>query len=456
MTIRSIVRTILSATLLSVASASYAVTLTIDTWGEEDTLWRKSLIPAFQKHHPDIDIKLNKIVNSKYFGTVSDGFKNGTAADLVICRPFDISLGWFKQGYLLEITEMEGMENFPSFAQTPWQTDSGAQTFCLPMGAVIHGFFYNKTIFKQLGLTEPKTESEFFALLDKVKSDGQYLPLAFSTKDKWESSEVGYQNIGPNYWHGEDGRQGLIEGTERIDTQPYQQAFAHLARWSDYMGDDYQQRGYTDSWDTFKQGKAAVSPAGSWEIVNVRDKVDLGVFAPPVPDGQDQCFFNDHTDKGIGINAASPNKEAAMKLLKWMTTKEFAQLFTDSEPGFFSLSNHFFEITDPTAMKMASWRNRCDSTIRSFVQILSRGTPNFGGEMMEISAEVLNGTMSPEQATQRLQEGLDAWYPPQQEATKQHNNQQQENQCDCSAPQVTVNHDLYGGLAPIDPSPTSN
>ena len=29
------------------------------------------------------------------------------------------------------------MENFPSFAKAAWQTDSGAQTFCLPIASVI-------------------------------------------------------------------------------------------------------------------------------------------------------------------------------------------------------------------------------------------------------------------------------------------------------------------------------
>ncbi|MDR3373409.1 MAG: sugar ABC transporter substrate-binding protein, partial [Ancalomicrobiaceae bacterium] len=55
---------------------------------------------------------------------------------------------------------------------------------------------------------------------------------------------------------------------------------------------------------------------------------------------------------------------------------------------------------------------KCKSTIRSTYQILSRGTPNLENETWLASANVLNGTETPEAAGKRLQVGLDAWYKP--------------------------------------------
>ena len=68
----------------------------------------------------------------------------------------------------------------------------------------------NKEIFDDLGLSIPKTESEFFAVLEKIKSDGNYIPLAIGTADTWAISTMGFQNIGPNYWEGEKGRKGIL------------------------------------------------------------------------------------------------------------------------------------------------------------------------------------------------------------------------------------------------------
>lgn len=75
-----------------------------------------------------------------------------------------------------------------------------------------------------------------------------------------------------------------------------------------------------------------------------------------------------------------------------------------------------------------SWREQCDSTIRSSSQILSRGKPNFEQEIWTTSVAVMKGEMTPAQATSRLQNGLNRWYAPQQQSKA---NAQGEN-CNCT------------------------
>nr|WP_269808580.1 ABC transporter substrate-binding protein [Enterovibrio nigricans] len=202
----------LAAVTLAVSSFVNAQsTLVIDSWRSDDKVWNEKIIPAFNKHYPDIKVEYRSPPDmdaSKWNDDMEKRFAEGTAGDLIACRPFDGALGLFQRGLLKEVTEMEGMENFPSFAQAPWQTDSGAQTFCLPMASVIHGFFYNKDIFKEIGVNEPVTKADFYWVLEKAKRQG-YVPLAMGTKDKWESATMGFQNIGPTYWKGEDGREAL-------------------------------------------------------------------------------------------------------------------------------------------------------------------------------------------------------------------------------------------------------
>ena len=101
-----------------------------------------------------------------------------------------------------------------------------------------------------------------------------------------------------------------------------------------------------------------------------------------------------------------------------MASAEFAELFSNAVPGFFSLSNHFFELKNPVASTMMSWRDTCDSTIRIAAQILSRGQPPLSQQLNEASQQVVLGNMTPQAAAQQLQSGLDSWYAPQQEAAK--------------------------------------
>jgi raffinose/stachyose/melibiose transport system substrate-binding protein len=227
-------------------------------------------------------------------------------------------------------------------------------------------------------------------------------------------SELGFQNIGPNYWHGEDGRQALVNGEARFTDPAYVEVFKELARWTPYIGANPAAATEAKAVDAFAAGKAAMIVAGSWSIAQFTGKVNFGAFPPPVAKTGDSCYFTDHTDMGIGINAASRHKGEAMKLVEWMASAEFAERFSNSVPGFFSLSNHFFELKDPVASTMMGWRDTCDSTIRLGAQFLSRGQPPFTTELADATQAVVLGKLTPEAAAARIQQGLMTWYPPQQ------------------------------------------
>ncbi|MEZ8826419.1 ABC transporter substrate-binding protein [Vibrio amylolyticus] len=394
------------------SAAVHSGTLVIESWREDGAIWNEKIIPAFNAKHPEVKVEYRHTVATDYNDQLNSRLAAGNAGDIITCRPFDDSLKLFEAGNLVDLTDVDGMENFPSFAQSAWQTDDGAVTFCLPLASVIHGFFYNKTIFSELGITEPKTVDEFFAALEKVKGSGKYVPLAMGTNDKWEAATMGFQNVGPNYWNGEDGRFSLISGQGKLSSPEYTAVFEQLSRWGAYMGEGYQTRGYGDSIEMFGSGKAAVYPAGSWDISAFNSKIDLGVFRPPVANSGDDCFISDHTDIGIGINANGKNQAEALTFINWMASEEFAGIFTNALPGFFSLSNHFIDVVDPTANAMIAWRDECDSTIRNSYQILNRGEPSLELEIWETSVGVINGAMAPQDAADRLQQGLEAWYKP--------------------------------------------
>lgn len=405
-----------SAVLITAPVASMAQTaLTIESWRNDDIdIWNDKIIPTFNKKHPDIKVVFSPTPPADYNASLNAKLSGGTAGDLITCRPFDASLDLFKKGRLVGLDGLPGIENFSDVAKSAWQTDDGKVTFCLPMASVIHGFIYNKEIFEELNLSVPKTIPEFMKVVETIKSESRYTPLVLGTADQWEAATMGFQNVGPNFWKGEDGRGALIDGSQKLTDAQYVAVWSHLAEWSAYMGKGYKAQKYPDSQNLFTLGRGAIYPAGSWDITTFNTQADFkfGAFPPPVPEGQDECYISDHTDIALGINAASPNAEAAKTFLAWMGTAEFADIYANSLPGFFSLSNHKVTLSDPVAQEFVSWRDRCKSTIRNSYQILSRGTPNLENELWNVSAQVLNGTLSPEQAAQQAEDGLAKWYAP--------------------------------------------
>lgn len=402
---------------VGVSHAQGGVSLTIESWRNDDlTIWEDVIIPAFNAHYPDIQVTFAPVGNpAEYNAALQAKLEGGTGGDLLTCRPFDNSLGWFQQGYLASLNDLPGMENFSDVAKSAWITDDGSDVFCVPMASVIHGFLYNTDIFDELGLSEPATEEEFMAMLQTIKDDGRYTPLVMGTKDQWESATMGWENIGPNYWGGEAGRLGLIDGTAKLNEGGFLTAFEELAKWAPFLPEGYQAMAYPDAQNFFTLGQGAIYPAGSWDIGVFEPMVDfpMGAFRPPAPAGQDTCYISDHTDIALGLNAASPNQEAGRTFLQWMTTAEFAELYTNALPGFFTLSNHEITVGDPLAAEFLSWRGECQSTIRASYQILSRGTPNLENELWRVNALMLNGDLTPQAAADTVQEGLASWYQPQ-------------------------------------------
>ena len=214
------------------AGQTEGVTITIESWRNDDlTIWQDQIIPAFNESYPDIEVLFQPLPPAEYNAALNAKLAGGTAGDLITARPFDASLALYQEGYLAELSDLAGMENFSDVAKSAWTTDDGSEVFAVPMASVIHGFIYNADIFAELGLSEPTTEDEFFAVLDAILADGRYAPLAMGTNDLWEAATMGFQNIGPNYWNGEAGRQALLNGSQALTDQPYVAVWEQLARW---------------------------------------------------------------------------------------------------------------------------------------------------------------------------------------------------------------------------------
>lgn len=397
------------------ATVANAGNLIIESWRVDDKAqWEEIILPAFEKAHPNIKVKFSPTSPPEYNSAINAKLSAGTAGDLITCRPFDVSLDLFKKGHLDAVDSAAGMKNFPASAKVAWQTDDGKSTYCMPMASVIHGFFYNKKIFADLGLKAPNTEAEFFAALDKIKATNKITPLALGTADQWETNQIVFTSIGANRWKGEEGRQALLMGKKKFTDPEFVSTFETMAKWAPYMSKGYQAQTYGDSQNLFASGRAAIYPTGSWDIsfFEKDPSLSFGAFKPPVQKAGDTCYISDHTDMGMGINAKSKNKADAKVFLEWLGSKEFADIYINKNTGFFSLSNHAVDVKNPVAKEMISWRKQCKSTIRLNAQIMSRGTPSMENELWNVGSQVMNLKMAPKDAANQIHTGFVKWYKP--------------------------------------------
>jgi raffinose/stachyose/melibiose transport system substrate-binding protein len=414
---RKVLRWLAAASCMWMTACAQAapVTLKIESWRYDDLpVWRDVIIPVFERSHPDIHVVFAPTPPAEYDGKVEARLNAGTAGDLITCRPFDVSLKLYQKGRLVPLNALRGMKNFSGIAKLAWTTDDGADTFCVPMAAVIHGFIYNADAFEVLKLKPPATMPEFFAALERIKADGRYIPLIMGTKDGWETASMGYQNIGPNYYRGEEGRKGLINGSAKLTDEAWVDPLRVLARWRPFLGEGFEAQTYPDSQNLFTLGRGAIYPAGSWEIADFEKSASfkLGVFRPPTPRPGDPCYISDHPDIAMGVNAKSPHAQQAKVFLEWVASPEFAALYSNALPGFFSLNSTPVTLKSPLARAFVGWRSACRSTIRPTCHLLSRGTPNLENEFWRVGSAVMEGAMSPEAGAQQLQGVLQRTHKP--------------------------------------------
>ena len=405
---------ILAFSLFGQASAEKLI---IESWRNDDLkLWRDVIIPAFNRHYPDIEVVFAPTAPAEYNAVLDSKLQAGTAGDLITCRPFGKSLELFKKGHLVPLNDLPGMEHFTPFAKSAWTTDDGQTTYCVPMASVIHGFLYNKDLFEKYGFEPPKTEEEFFALLAEMKKKAPALaPLVMGTKDQWESATMGWHNIGPNYYGGEAGRKAFLAGKEGFHTDGFLKTYQVLARWAPYLPRGYPAIAYPDAQQMFVQGRGFIYPAGSWDIGvfhQMNPKLRMGAFPPPPPAGAKKAYISDHQDIALGLNAASKHKEAAKKFLSWLTTKEFAELYGNALPGFFPLHDYAITIKDPVANEFLSWRKDHEGTFRMTYYKLSDQKPDAETDLWTASSRILNKKMKPEEAARWMECRLASWYAP--------------------------------------------
>ena len=122
---------------------------------------------------------------------------------------------------------------------------------------------------------------------------------------------MGFQNIGPDYWKGETGRDGADRGQGEV----HRPAICRRASRSWRTGRPtwataIRRRPIPTARTCSRSARArSIPPApGTSRPSAPARKFPMGAFPPPLPAGDTDCYISDHTDIGMGLNAASKNQ----------------------------------------------------------------------------------------------------------------------------------------------------
>jgi raffinose/stachyose/melibiose transport system substrate-binding protein len=212
----------------------------------------------------------------------------------------------------------------PTAAQI-MRNQQGGKVFALPLELNIEGFWYNKKIFGDNGLTPPATWDALLGTAATL-SGKKIQPFSASGIQGWPLTRLvsGYlfRSLGA------DALKKVADGQAKLTDPDYVKAAAAVADLGSkgYFGPGFATLDYSPAVDEFIQGKAAMFYMGSWAVGDYNDTSrntmggpdNIGFFPFPAVSGGDGSVDQVPMNAGLPIMVSAKKYRENAALGEWL------------------------------------------------------------------------------------------------------------------------------------------
>ncbi len=234
------------------------------------------LIDEFNAENPTI--KVEQEFQKDASNVIKVKFASGDIPDIVTV----VTQDYIDQGMYLELTEEEWWSRIqPAIRDLCTDVTSGKQ-YKVASNMTMAGMYYNKKIFNDLGIEEPKTWEEFEDAMMKIKDTG-VTPFFMGGKDSWMLGHLiefmahgvikqkeGVTGSKIAFLENEDSK--LQFGAEGGPMDSFAKAILS-ARDKGLLNEDFLTATYDNQIEAFATGKAAVISQGMWALGGILEKI---------------------------------------------------------------------------------------------------------------------------------------------------------------------------------------
>jgi raffinose/stachyose/melibiose transport system substrate-binding protein len=315
-----------------------AFTIRVGAWFIDDREFMKQFQAnteqAYKKLYPHATIQWEITLGNAYFGKLETQLASNSAPDVIFHQQV---VSMIEAGYLSDLSSEPWAFRFiPQIQQfLTYNSDKDefkiydGKVYAASMGVGIRGYWYNKTLFEQLGLKAPKNMQELLEICARLKKDG-YLPLAAGHKDRW-SLVMHFETLLQSVGYGADLSYGvgLTEGRNRLDGDEVastMQFFETLYE-REYLNRNALSIDWMQSLELFTSQQAAMIMQGPWLPGTVESKIssdaerfELGFF--PISDENGYYDLEFVSDQYVSVNAASKLQEESKALIGAMLSDD--------------------------------------------------------------------------------------------------------------------------------------
>ena len=304
--------------------------LTFWTWRQEDRAQYGEIFADFYKKTPGISIKYEAFEPQAYGTALSTALAAGKGPDVIHIRAYGGTEQFAKAGYLAPLSKeaVPELANFADSALASTTMRADNQVYAVPFASQTLGIYINTDLFAKNGVEAPADWDALIKVCKTLKEKG-VIPFANGTATAF-MAEILAGVFTPSLYGGEFAPD-VVAGKATFEDPRYVGALQKLSELKDYFPPGFTGVDYPTSQQLFVGGKAAMFAGGSFEIANFRKQnpaLNMDFIAPPALKPGGPRLVSLFYDGGYAVNAKSDKKDAALKLVRYMGTKDFGDKFS--------------------------------------------------------------------------------------------------------------------------------
>jgi raffinose/stachyose/melibiose transport system substrate-binding protein len=401
----------LAALLASLAwGTAHASEVTFWTWRQEDKAAYAELFADFTRKNPAITVKFEAFPVASYATTLSTALSGGKGPDVIHTRAYGGLEQYAKAGYLLALDEatVPELANLPADAKASETLRADGKVYSLSFASQTLGLFVNNEVLAKAGVKAPTTWAELLAAGKALKAKG-VTPLANGTAEAWMDEVLA--SIFTNSFLGPDFVTDILAGKATFEDPRYIAALTKLLDLRDLMPTGFTGVDYATAQQLFLSGRAAMFAGGSFEIANFRKqnpKIDMSFLAPPAPEAGKPRYVSKFFDGGYAVNAKAPTKADAIKLVRYMGTKEYGDKFAALLGNISPIKG--VQIDDPMLAAVAKLN---ETAMPYIMAVYFRYETPTGSELLQTGIQkMMAGTATPQEVGASITQGIARYYAP--------------------------------------------
>ncbi|GAB3754511.1 ABC transporter substrate-binding protein [Microlunatus parietis] len=308
-----------------------------------------------------------------------------------------------------KLTELGVIDDVLPAAASTVKNIYGGRFASLPYQFNIEGIFYNRKMFADLGIEEPKTWGDLIAASDKIKNSGKQAVVVSGDQAwtilRWVGNYL-FRSIGPN------AMKDVGEGKAKLTDPQYVAGIEQVAQLEKYLGPGTATMDIQTATNQLLTGEAGMMYNGSWMLASINDP-ELNKLGPeaigfmPFPAVEGGAGSIDQYPANTGAPTALSTKLYNEKVGGWLTciAEHFGSSAMNNQgviSGF--KTNQPVEDVPPLTADIQKIINSTSDTLTWFEQPLGQRAGAAAGES---AVPLVTGGMTAAQFAETVQAAVD-------------------------------------------------